>query len=530
MPGSGSRARSAFVAWGRMLITVAALLVQLAVLVVVVVFFARLSPWLLGLQVLLAVVVTVSIVASNMPPEYKLAWTIPILLAPLFGGVFYLLYGARMFTPKERARLTASWQQGRRALQSPIPPPELLPSGASASAPVPSSLASVPALARRQAHYLETVAHYPPYQDTCVDYYPLGELGFAAMLEAMEQAEHYILFQYFIVSAGTMWDQMFDVMARKAAAGVEVRVLYDDVGSYFTLPRKFDQTLTEAGIKVQAINPFGPRVKLRYNNRNHSKILVIDGRVAFTGGINIADEYINAKVVYGHWKDTVVRVEGSAAWSFAVMFLTVWNERSEPTDFEHFRLRGTIDPPRDAPGWVQPFDDSPFDDDPVGLESYLAMIDQAQHSVRIMTPYLILDSRMVRTLVLAAQSGVRVQIVTPHWGDSSIVHEVTRSYYEVLVAAGVQIWEYTPGYVHAKVVVADDDTAVVGTINFDYRSFYLHQECAVWLHEVDAIADIIADVDATIAISTPMTLEYLRSIRWPRRVWRAILRTFAPMM
>lgn len=504
-----SRARSAFATWGRMAVTVVALLAQLALLAVVIVFFRNLSPWLITAQLVLALVVMVGIIGSDMTTEYKLAWTIPLFIAPVFGAVFYLLYGARPLSRYQKAQMIAARTATSRALAE------------YRSAPPGSEQIS------RESSYLDN-AGYPVTSGNAVEYFPLGELGFEKMLADLETAERYIFFEYFIVSAGTMWDQIHEVLARKAAAGVEVRVLYDDVGSHFTLPARFHETLTASGIHVQAVNPLGARLSVKYNNRDHRKILVIDGRVAFTGGINIADEYINVVHPYGHWKDVVVRMEGPAAWNFAAIFLAMWSV-SEPLEFNRYLPSVPVADPG-QPGWVQPFDDSPYDDFVVGLDSYLNLISRAERSVDIFSPYLILDARTVGTLLMVARSGVRIRIVVPHIGDSWAVHEVTRSYYDVLTSGGVEIYEYTPGYMHAKVVVADESTAVVGTINFDYRSFYLHQECGVWLHEVPAIKDIMADIDATISVSTPITADQLRTVPWWRRGTRAVLRTFAPMM
>ncbi|MDO4785027.1 MAG: phospholipase D-like domain-containing protein [Propionibacteriaceae bacterium] len=513
MSGSGSRARGAFIAWARMLFTGLALLAQIALLVVAIWYFRSFSPWVLAAQLVLALAVMTAIVSSDLAPEYKLAWILPLSIAPVFGSVFYLLYGFHPLTARERRRSHQVEENARKALAAVTQPPpaDLSPS------------------ASRQSEYLSGVGGFPRYDRTGVGYYPLGEAGFAQMLRDLEQAESYILFQYFIISAGHMWDQIFAVLSRKAHEGVEVRVLYDDVGSHFTIPRRFHQTLTEAGIKVQAINPLRPRLSLRYNHRDHRKILVIDGRVGFTGGINIGDEYINRIEVYGHWKDNLLRLEGPAVWSLAVIFFTAWDASSTPTPLEGYR---PAEPAQceEAGGWVQPFTDSPYDDLTVGLDTYLSLFSQAKQSVDILTPYLILDARTTATLVTAARSGVRVRIVTPHIGDSWLVHEATRSFYGVLVSAGVEVYEYTPGYMHAKVVVADGDTAVVGTINFDYRSFYLHHENAVWLHRVPAIAEITADFGDVLAHSQPVGPDALAAVPWWRRGVRAVVRVFAPLL
>ncbi|MDF1488118.1 cardiolipin synthase [Tessaracoccus caeni] len=510
-----SRRRGWMATWGRMGAVAVAIVAQLGLYVWIVLALADSSPWVYAFSLLLSVVAVLWIVATPMPPEYKLAWVIPILLVPVLGGAFYLLYGARRFRGKDRQRLAIAQAEATKALTA---GPALQIAGGR----LPTDMA-------RQTRYLTTAGSFPVCDATKMEYFALGDHAFPRMLADMEKAERYILFEYFIVAAGEMWDQMFDVMRRKAAQGVDVRVLYDDLGSHFVLPRDFHKKLHEAGIKVQAVNPLGVRLRLRYNNRNHRKILVIDGVVSYTGGINIADEYINAIVKFGHWKDTVVRLEGPATWSFVAMFLSVWSFVDETADYTDFMPVGDTRQDGDW-GVVQPFDDSPFDNIPVGEEAYLGMINRARQYVDIFTPYLIIDARMLEGLKHAAMSGIRVRIVTPHIPDKKLVFEVTRAYYHPLVEAGVEIYEYTPGFMHAKQIVVDGRSGIIGTINFDYRSFFLHQECAVWLYESPVLKDMQDDFDATIAVSQRVTLEDCLAVPWWRHLARAILSTFAPLM
>ncbi|MEZ5087212.1 MAG: cardiolipin synthase [Tessaracoccus sp.] len=493
-----------------------AIVAQFGLLVWIVLALSESSPWVYAFSLALSIVAVLWIVVTPMPPEYRLAWVIPILLVPVLGGAFYLLYGARLLGRKDRQRLAQAELETRKALTT-----------GPAVRPV---LDLLPPDVARQSQYLNATGDFPACEATKVEYFAVGDDAFPRMLEDMEKAERYILFEYFIVAAGVMWDQMFDVMKRKAAQGVDVRVLYDDLGSYFVLPADFHKKLNAAGIKVQAVNPLGVRLRLRYNNRNHRKILVIDGVVSYTGGINIADEYINSIEKFGHWKDTVVRIEGPATWSFVAMFLSVWNFDDDPADYADFvPTRETKQDHRDW-GVVQPFDDSPFDNIAAGEEAYLGMINRAREYVDIFTPYLIIDARMLEGLKQAALSGIRVRIVTPFIPDKKLVFEVTRSFYLPLIEAGVEIYEYTPGFMHAKQIVADGRAGIIGTINFDYRSFFLHQECAVWLYESPVLRDMEDDFDATIAVSQRITLEDCLSVPWPRRLLRAILSTFAPLM
>lgn len=512
---SGTKPRIVALTWLRLAIIGLAFIVQLAVFVIAVLFFTSKLPWLFAVHVIISVIVIIAILASSMTPEYKLGWSIPIVLMPLVGGMFYLLYGRSYFTRRERESLQQIWRQSR-ALRDRAGEAH---DHAAASAP----------RASRVSEYLRSAAHYPAYRNTAVTFYPIGEQAWKAMLAELEKAERYILFQYFIISAGTMWDELHAVLARKAAAGVDVRILYDDLGSVFTLPRNFEATLKSEGIRVQPINPFGLKMLLRYNNRNHAKILVIDGKVGFTGGINIGDEYINITHPYGHWKDVAVRLQGPAVYSLAIMFATVWNAGKDPLDWAMLPAASGEDT-NEAAGWVQPYDDSPFDNLRIGQDAYIALLANARESVDITSPYLIVDAEMSGAILRAARAGVRVRIILPHIGDSWFVHETTRSSYAAFVAAGVEIYEYEPGYMHAKMMIADGREAIIGTINLDYRSLHLHQECALWLADVPAISEMSADFEATLTSCIAITAAACANVPWYRKALRAVLRTIAPLM
>jgi len=318
------------------------------------------------------------------------------------------------------------------------------------------------------------------------------------------------------------------VLAEKAAAGVDVRVLYDDIGCIFTLPRKYPSVLKKKGIKCCVFNRFLPRLSVRMNNRDHRKILIVDGKTAYTGGINLADEYINEKVRFGHWKDTGILLHGDAVWSLTVMFLNMWNFTAGTNeDFSIFRPEPVQS---SGKGFVQPYTDSPLDDEPVVETVYLNLINRAKDYVYLTTPYLIIDHATTMALVSAAKSGADVRIITPHIPDKKIIFEVTRAHYLSLLEAGVRIYEYTPGFIHAKNFVVDDQYATVGTVNMDYRSMFLHFENGVVLYNTPTIMDIKIDFLATQALSQEVTLKDCKSISLFRRILRALLRVFAPLM
>jgi len=334
--------------------------------------------------------------------------------------------------------------------------------------------------------------------------------------------------EYFIIKPGRMWDSIVDILERKAAQGVDVRLIYDDVGC---LSARFDRTLKKKGIAAIAFNPFIPIYSTIMNNRDHRKILVVDGNLAFTGGINLADEYINQEERFGHWKDSFVRLKGAGVWSMTLMFLQMWNAL-KPTDNSFTQFRPTEAFAND--GFVQPYCDSPLDYEYLGEGVYLNMINNARRYVYIMTPYLILDAEMNTALQLAAKRGVDVRILTPGIPDKKTVWHLTRAHYPELLEAGVRVFEYTPGFLHSKNVVCDDEVAVVGTINLDYRSLYLHFENACLFIGGQIVTDIRKDCDATFKVSKEITIKHInksrRSSGLLHSIYYAILRLFAPLL
>lgn len=524
--------------WGRLGVTAIALLAQLFVFAGVMLWWSERASWVGVASMLLSVGVLAFILNSRMQIEYKLAWTIPIMLVPLLGGAFYLLFGTRTGTRRQLARYRAI-QDAASADQASAPGVQRIrpPLQGDALPELESRTHDQLQLridpdAARQAAFLETRGPFVAYRDTHTTYYPVGEEAFAAMLEALEGARRWIAMEYFIISEGQMWRQIFDVLTRKAAEGVEVRLMYDDAGSFWDLPSRFIKELTGAGIRVQPVNRLGPGFTLRYNNRDHRKFTVVDGVIGFTGGINIADEYINKIQRFGHWKDTVIRLRGPGVWGMATLFFTVWDfvtsQQTDlvalhPTDEEVAAQPG-------GPGVVVCYDDTPFDDISTGWAAYRNMMSRADRRVDLMTPYLVPTMEMIGVFTALADAGVQVRIITPGIPDKAYVHSVTRSNYRPLVEAGVEVYEYSPGFLHAKQMVVDDEVAIIGTINFDFRSFYLHQENAVWMYQTSAIADMTADFEATLAQCRRITLAEVRSTPWWRRAWWITLRTFSPLM
>ncbi len=359
----------------------------------------------------------------------------------------------------------------------------------------------------------------------------MGQAYFEALLEELEKAEKFIFMEYFIIEEGQMWNSILEILKRKAKQGVEVRIIYDDFGCMMTLPKNYNKKLEEYGIKCSIFNPANPIFTVIYNNRTHRKITVIDGKVAFTGGLNLADEYINKVEKFGYWKDTGILIKGEGVWSFTTMFLNIWNFLiKSDEDYSLYKCNEFKEYENLSDGYVIPFSDSPLDKEIVSSNVYIALINNATKYVYITTPYLIIDHEMTSALCYAAKRGIDVRIITPHIPDKKVVFEVTRSNYPILIEAGVKIYEYLPGFMHAKSFVVDDLYSVIGTINLDYRSLFLHFECGIWIYNSKTIFDIKKDFLSTIEECKLITLEEATNISGLKELLRAILKVFAPLM
>ena len=464
----------------------------------------------------LAVVASLYIINQEGSSAFKIAWILPIVFMPFFGIPLYFFFGKKRVPERLLERINGMALLYREAMSP------LLNSGAAEALSDPD--------AALQSAYLERSSASPAFTQTETTYYALGDTLFPAMLAELERAERYIFMEYFIIEEGEMWNAILDVLRRKAAQGVDVRLIYDDMACIMRLPRDYPRRMEALGIRCCTFHRFQPVPTGTLNNRDHRKICVIDGVTAFTGGVNLADEYINRVERFGHWLDCGIRLHGRAAYSFALMFLSMWDYiRKEADDPERFlpepgALEGIADD-----GVVQPYCDSPSDDEPVGERAYINMISRAQRYVYICTPYLVVDNEIMNALASAAKCGVDVRIICPHVPDKWYVHLVTRSYYAPLLRAGVRIYEYTPGFIHSKTVVCDDVYGVCGTINLDYRSLFLHHECAVWLYKSSAIADMKAAYLDTLEKSGEVTAENYRR-PWYVRLGQSLLRVFAPLM
>lgn len=490
------------------------LVVQVLFLFSIFHWFEEFLPHIYGGVVIFTVFMVLYLLNSSMDPTAKITWLVVVMLLPVFGALLFLYTQKNIGHRALRDHYAQLNKETEKSLtQNPETEKALRQSDPGATA---------------LARYVGRSGCYPVYDHTSVTYFPLGEDKFKEMLIQLEKAEKFIFLEYFIVNEGEMWGKILEILVQKAKEGVDVRMLYDGTCELSTLPHDYPKRLQKLGIKCKMFAPIKPFVSTHYNYRDHRKILVIDGKVAFNGGINLADEYINTYEKYGHWKDTAVMVEGEAARSFTRMFLHMWFLDEKEKDFDRF-LNVPVTP-QTVKGFVMPYGDCPLDKDKVGEQVYMDMLNRAQNYIYIMTPYLILDGELENTLKYAAERGVDVRIILPGIPDKYIPFALALTHYKSLLESGVKIYEYTPGFVHAKVFVCDDREAVVGTINLDYRSLYHHFECATYMWGTDCIPQILNDFILTQEKCREMTVDMLSSEPLKRRVLGFIAKAAAPLL
>lgn len=478
-------------------------------------WFEEFLPHVLGGTALFSFVIVIWLLNSRLNPTAKITWLIVIMLMPVFGVLLFF------YTQSDI---------GHRALKKRMN--QII---SDTKENIPQSNEVIEQLAQENrgvaalAHYMHRSGCYPVYNKTKVTYFPLGEDKFEEMLKQLEAAEHFIFMEYFIVDEGIMWGRILEILARKAAQGVEVRVMYDGACEFALLPHDYPKRLRALGIKCKMFAPVTPFVSTHYNYRDHRKILVIDGHTAFNGGVNLADEYINQKVKFGHWKDTAVMVKGEAVKSFTLMFLQMWGIDEREDESKKYLGFETL-PMEESQGFVIPYGDCPLDDDRLGERVYMDILNRAQEYVHIMTPYLILDGEMETALKFAAERGVKVTLILPGIPDKRIPYALAKTHYASLLESGVKIYEYTPGFVHAKVFVSDLREGVVGTINLDYRSLYHHFECATYVYGGECIPKIEEDYQDTLSKCRQVTMETVRNEKWQVKLTGRLMKAVAPLL
>ena len=443
--------------------------------------------------------------------SYALPWIIIILMFPIVGTILYFVLGRN----KKKSLLLYNIMESEESNKNCLVQDKKI-------------IAEIDDKNLNNLKYINRYSNYPISCNNDVDYYKLGEEAFPVMLEELKKAERFIFFEYFIVADGKMWSSILRILEEKAKQGVDVRVMYDDLGCLAHLDKSYPSQLREKGIKCVCFNKLGIDAGVIINHRDHRKILVVDGKVAFSGGINISDEYININSKYGHWKDNAMRIKGDAVWNYTVMFLEMWNAyKKEDEDFLKFKYN--YSKKEKGKGYVVPYGENPFKDENVAENIYLNIISNAKKYLYIFTPYLIIDTDLINNLILAAQRGVDVRIVIPGIPDKKIVYTVSESYAEPLVKGGVKVYKYTPGFVHSKVYVSDDTVATVGTINMDYRSLYLHFECGCYFENAKVVMDVKNDLVDTIKKCHEVTQEEAKT-KFIKGMWQALLRLVAPLM
>lgn len=462
---------------------------------------------------LLSLIMVIYIINRDDNPSFKLAWCITILIFPVIGGIFYLLFGGK--------KVPKGLQQGVLATVS-----ESL-AYFTDHHNVIDELSEIDQKISNQFNYVYKNGYFPVYKNTECTYFPSGEEMFEEYLVQLRKAEHFIYLEYFILAEGEMLSKVIDILKEKVDSGVIVRLIYDDFGSITTVPDNFVAKMSALGIQCVVFNRMRAQLMITMNNRDHRKITVVDNKVAFMGGINIADEYINKKERFGYWKDTAIMLEGEAVWSCTIMFAQFWNYCSKDhIDFNTFAYSSV----KQSDGYIQPFSDSPTDNEEIGLNVHLNMINSAKNYVYIQTPYLIIGYELQKALCNAAKSGVDVRITVPFIPDKWYVHTMTKHNYPVLIDAGVKIYEYTPGFMHSKIIVCDDEIGICGTINMDYRSYYLHYECATMIYKSKALITMKKDYLETIEVSKEITKQDCENVSVVVQIWRSILHLFSPML
>ena len=497
----------------RIILSALLLLIQLGFIFNVLYDFSVSSAWAYSFSMILGIATVITIINRRGNPDHKIAWIVFILVFPIFGITVFLLWGGGRVTPFIRKKMRICEAKCMRYLKE--------------EEGVRDKLRYYDMLHSRQADYLTGESGYPLYDGTSTEYLSPGEEFLPRFLEELSKAEKYIFIEFFILAEGKMWDAVHSVLRNKVREGVEVKIIFDDFGSIKRQSKGFISKLKAEGIEISVFNPINPIMNIFMNNRDHRKIVVIDGKVAITGGINIGDEYINVLERFGYWLDSAVIIKGKAVKSFLAMFCAMW----EFTTGRRIRMKNYIvEHSVSAEGFVIPYADDPLNDKNPAEGIYMQILNTAQKYVYIVTPYLIIDNTMKNALRMAAKSGIDIRILTPHIPDKWYVHPVTRYNYFELMDAGIRIFEYTPGFVHSKLFVSDDKIATIGTVNMDYRSFVFHFECGAWICDNSTVLDIRNQFNDILKESKEVTIEDWNNRSIGTRLKQAILHIFAPFM
>ncbi|WP_231723263.1 cardiolipin synthase [Parvimonas sp. KA00067] len=495
-------------------------LIQLTLLIIFLLYFNKYFIYLYGLNLIVGMIFTFIIINDNINPAFKITWILISIALPFLGGIIYLTFGEKRLLKSVKKRLFNFSIKFKDSMD--------LTKDYDIE-----NLNDSDMNVYRQAKYVNTATGSPVFFNTKTKYFSSGEKSFEEYLNDLKSAKKFIFMEYFIISEGFFLDSVLKILKEKAEKGLDVKIILDDVGSIFTLSNKKIEEMKSYGIKIVEFNQIHGIILPKHNNRTHRKMTIIDGKIAYTGGINIADEYINVIEKYGYWKDSVLKLEGHAVASFINMFISLWDySTGENTDLNSLYDKKDIEKNsniKEELGVVIPFSETPIEES-TSENMYLNMIRRANRYIYITTPYLIITWEMENALISAAKTGVDVRIITPHIPDKKYVHLLTRSFYKRLIDNGVKIYEFEKGFIHAKNFVCDDEFVVIGSINLDYRSLYLHFECAVWTFGTPIIKDVKRDFERTLKKSIAITPEWIKKRKLITRILQSLLKLFAPLM
>lgn len=495
-------------------------LIQLTLLIIFLLYFNKYFIYLYGLNLIVGMIFTFIIINDNINPAFKITWILISITLPFLGGMIYLTFGEKRLLKSVKKRLFNFSIKFKDSMD--------LTKDYDIE-----NLNDSDMNVYRQAKYVNTATGSPVFFNTKTKYFSSGEKSFEEYLNDLKSAKKFIFMEYFIISEGFFLDSVLKILKEKAEKGLDIKIILDDVGSIFTLSNKKIEEMKNHGIKIVEFNQIHGIILPKHNNRTHRKMTIIDGKIAYTGGINIADEYINVIEKYGYWKDSVLKLEGHAVASFINMFISLWDySTGENTDLNSLYDKKDIEKNsniKEELGVVIPFSETPIEES-TSENMYLNMIRRANRYIYITTPYLIITWEMENALISAAKTGVDVRIITPHIPDKKYVHLLTRSFYKRLIDNGVKIYEFEKGFIHAKNFVCDDEFVVIGSINLDYRSLYLHFECAVWTFGTPIIKDVKRDFERTLKKSIAITPEWIKKRKLITRILQSLLKLFAPLM
>jgi len=477
------------------------------------------STYLYIVFVLLSYVVTLRLLNSTVNPAFKLALIIPIMIFPVFGGPFYVVFGSNRVGSRE----LRIFGKARNAVLPWLKQDE----------EILASLDEQDRYLGGQARYISVHSSFPLHQETSSTYLPSGDAFFYEMIAAVKAAKHSVFLEFFIIRPGKLWTEILEALEQKVAEGVDVRLIYDDMGCIFQLPQDYYRTLRAKGIRCMVFNPYRPTLSMTFNHRDHRKIAIVDGYIGFTGGINIDDQYADSYAgrPEGTWCDSGVKLQGAAVWNLTMMFLEAWSSTYEgEDDFALMRPECFQPEPFPSEGYIQPFGDTPFDDELVSETAYMNVMNQAVDYLLITTPYLVTSNEMMTALCSAAKRGVEVSILTPNTVENWLIHSATEASFQQLIEAGCKIYRYTPGFIHGKNLLCDGRVGIVGSVNLDFRSLYLSFECAVWMTGCQALQEMEKDLRARFAVSTQVTLQECLSQPLLKRLAQSFMRILAPLI